>query len=208
MSEGDNVADSDTSGDSASVVPSVDEMISESVASANGKHSDDTELQALDFQLVGGDNDTPETAQSATASEPPRRRGRPRKDGSTVISERIPSKKKAEIAAELEQTKAALAAEQARNDTNKIGELARSIEFAAILGFGMAANVRGPHWKVTPEEAKALGSTGANAFAPYAKQMTTHLPWMVFAGQLGAILYKRIEHDKQLIRQFGIKSAE
>ncbi len=198
--ENPNNTDSGTSGDdAASAVPSVDAMISEAVSSSNGAHGNATALDDLQIRLVG--DGVPNGNDTVRIEDQPRRRGRPR--GSAPTEPRPAARKKAELQSDLEKAQSELAAERARNDQSKIAELAKSIELASYLIFGVAAQSRGPHWGITKPEAEDIGKTGAVALAPYATQLTQHLPWAVFAGTIGKVIYSRVQKDRELLETYG-----
>lgn len=201
----DEISTDDNGRGNAPVVPSVTEMISASIGAPSNES--ETALDDLHIRITGAGTVDDYNAPRIEVRDPnaPRPRGRPRKDGTTgQISERVPAKKKSDLAADVARLESALAAEIARNNTDKVSELAKSIELACFLGFGTAAEMRNaPWWGMTEKEASEIGNAGAQALAPYAAQLATQLPWAVFVGVLGKAIYTRVQIDRRMIAQIN-----
>lgn len=108
--------------------------------------------------------------------------------------------KKAEIAAQLETAQSELAALRARSAPDRLAELGRSLEMLAIVGYGIVAETRGPHWALTPDEAHRIGESSAVALAPYAETLNQNLPWLAAVTTLAAVTFKRVQIDREHVR--------
>lgn len=175
---------------SAVAVPSVSDMIGASVTAPESSGS--TTLDDLHIEITNGDDIV--TTQSA-----PKKRGRPAGSGK---AEKVAAKTKADLVADNARLQSALDASLARQDTQRLGELSKSIELASYLLFGIAATKRGPHWQMGETEAKNIGEAGANASAPYVASLSQQLPIIVFVGVLANSVYDRVREDKKLLAEW------
>jgi hypothetical protein len=195
------VIDLNSGADNGAAIPSVAEMISDSVATPEG-NSGGTSLDDLHLEFSDARKPPTETVPPKEGAPNAPRRGRP---VSGAPKERAIPKRKAEIVSELESVRAELAAERARHDTGSIQQLATSIEMASHLCFGFAAQMRGPHWAINQEEAKSIGDSGAVALAPYADKIATQLPWMVFCATIAKVAYSRVLIDHTLAERLNVQ---
>lgn len=178
---------------------SIDDMVNASTASGT-RHDGETSLDDYSIKITGVNASAePDDDEIVIEETAPRRRGRPA--GSTTKKE--PAKRKSEVVADNERLQAELAALRSRTDTDKISELAKSIEMATYLAFGWAGEIRGPHWGIQESEAKDIGASGAVAMAPHADWINEKLPWFVFAGTLGKALFDRVKEDRRLVKLYG-----
>lgn len=205
------LADSNVTGDNAGdVVPSVDDMITGAISEGgthNGKHSLDT----LHFHIEGMEPQQPQPVREQTPQitygDTPRKRGRPRGSVNAPAEPRPATRKKAELATELESVKSELAAERARNAAGRVDSLAQTMELCFVLAFGAVAESRGPHWKMEGTEAKACGKSGAHALAPYLEEHAQHAPWLLFAATLGGCIGKRVMIDRSNVKKLAAETA-
>ena len=102
------------------------------------------------------------------------------------------------LAQENEELRRAAEARKQTVDPNAVRDLAFTIEFAARLGFGTAAALRGPHWQITDPEVQRIGETGSIALAPLAEEYAHLLPWINFAAALGAPIGVRVAEDRRI----------
>lgn len=199
MSDMDVMDDSGSGGD-APVVPSVADLITASIREPQSRDTD-TALDDLHIRFVGETSETLADMPDIRIEEK-RPRGRPRKTDAPIAPERVPAKRKSDLAADVVRLESALAAEQSRNDASKISELSKSIEMACYLAFGYASETRGKHWEIGEKEAHEIGDAGAHALAPYATQIAGQLPWILFAGVVGKAVYSRVQIDRQILANY------
>lgn len=209
------VIDLNSGADTGAAVPSIAQMIGESVAKPES-NSGTTSLDDLHIEFSGpkknarGEVIDPYLGESQeeNARHNPlgaRKRGRPSNAsrGIAADSPKPQAKRKAELIGEVEQLRAELAAERARHDSGAVAQLATSIEMASHLCFGFAAEARGAHWAITEPEAKSIGKTGAVALAPYAEKMSAQLPWVVFAASIMKVVYTRVQIDRAMVAKLN-----
>jgi hypothetical protein len=102
------------------------------------------------------------------------------------------------LAQRVEELERERAQESAAPNPNVLRDLAFTIEFASRIGFGSAALIRGPHWKITDEEVERIKETGVIALGPMAQEYANALPWINLASALGVPIAMRIAEDRRI----------
>lgn len=75
-----------------------------------------------------------------------------------------------------------------------------SIEQTLGIVSGIAKRMRGPHWELTAEERKALGSAWGPVLAPYLGTFAAHLPLVGALTLTASVVWPRIEQDMQFAK--------
>lgn len=117
---------------------------------------------------------------------------------------------KAELAARLvaadaeqQELRARLDAYEARADEGAVQQLADALRMAAEMGCTAMASKRGPHWLLTDDEATQWAAAGSVALAPYAKYLSSSIPWVVFVGVTWKLASERLRKDAEIVAAHG-----
>lgn len=122
---------------------------------------------------------------------------------------------KAELAARLvaadaeqQELRARLDAYEARADEGAVQQLADALRMAAEMGCTAMASKRGPHWLLTDDEATQWAAAGSVALAPYAKYLSSSIPWVVFVGVTWKLASERLRKDAEIVAAHGAMMSQ
>ena len=126
------------------------------------------------------------------------------------ITEQLPPKRKRQRRSagpsKMEQSPPQPQPQLAISDEDK-----RFIADALTVGFGVTSEIiasrRGPHWKLTKDEAQRLGTVWAEPLAPILASNSKYVPWAIAALATVGVVTPRIQEDARLVKQLKEQST-